>query len=516
MSGFDNETMNAINWDFRGVQPVIPQVTMEGQLPVGTGSDPAILVGTITSPDGSLTIGYDSPNITAEVNTSVVTDLHVAQYIVSAGGLADGANYITVQDALNAANAAGGGTVFVQPGTYTENLTLYPNVNLTSFDGEWRGQVSIVGKMSFSSAGHVEISNIHFDTNSDFILELTGTALVEVRFNECYFLCSDNTAISYTNSNAGSLLQFNFCESDVATTGITFIVSTSAGFLRFYDMYISNEGGSTTASTASTGTFDITDSNINIPISITDISGSTLTRTFFTTSNVTAFTMNAAALTLFCQECNFASGTATALVITAGIFVAENLSITSSNASAISGAGTIKYNLITYLSSSSTNSVTTQTALTTQPEIARFVNQAFSSTSAVSDVTTSIPQDDTIPQNTEGTEILTATLTPKSSTNRLNVTFSIWGGASTALTLIAALFQDSTAGAIAANAVTIQGSAIGLQTITWDFVAGTAASTTLKVRIGHGGGTFTVNGFASGRYFGGVAATTLTVYEYAP
>src|SRR6266404_4717004 len=67
MSGFDNEVVYCNNWDFRGVQPVDPQVTASGQLPIGTGGSPAILVGKITSPLGTVTIGYSSPNITLEV-----------------------------------------------------------------------------------------------------------------------------------------------------------------------------------------------------------------------------------------------------------------------------------------------------------------------------------------------------------------------------------------------------------------------------------------------------------------
>jgi hypothetical protein len=67
MSGFDNETVYANNWDFRGTQPVLPQVNASGQLPIGTGGSPAILVGSLVSPNGSITIGYSSPNITLEL-----------------------------------------------------------------------------------------------------------------------------------------------------------------------------------------------------------------------------------------------------------------------------------------------------------------------------------------------------------------------------------------------------------------------------------------------------------------
>lgn len=67
MAGFDRENVFADNYDFRGVQPVIPQVTATGQLPIGTGGSPAIEVGVITSPLGTLSIGYSNPNITIDL-----------------------------------------------------------------------------------------------------------------------------------------------------------------------------------------------------------------------------------------------------------------------------------------------------------------------------------------------------------------------------------------------------------------------------------------------------------------
>jgi len=64
MSGFDNQTMFANNVDFTGSSNVQPRVTTNGQLLIGSTASPNIQVGTLTSPDGSVTIGYSSPNIT--------------------------------------------------------------------------------------------------------------------------------------------------------------------------------------------------------------------------------------------------------------------------------------------------------------------------------------------------------------------------------------------------------------------------------------------------------------------
>lgn len=67
MAGFDNDVMWADNYDFRGVDPPAAQVTASGQLPIGTGASPAISVGLITSPLGTLSIGYSNPNITIDL-----------------------------------------------------------------------------------------------------------------------------------------------------------------------------------------------------------------------------------------------------------------------------------------------------------------------------------------------------------------------------------------------------------------------------------------------------------------
>jgi len=71
MSGFENDVMVAknINFDDEGPKPHLGIINAAGKFPIGTGASsptPEILGGTITSPTGTLTIGYSSPNITAE------------------------------------------------------------------------------------------------------------------------------------------------------------------------------------------------------------------------------------------------------------------------------------------------------------------------------------------------------------------------------------------------------------------------------------------------------------------
>ncbi len=137
-------------------------------------------------------------------------------------------------------------------------------------------------------------------------------------------------------------------------------------------------------------------------------------------------------------------------------------------------------------------------------------------TGAVATTTTTVPLDDTIPQSSEGAEFMTLAITPTSATNKLRidaVVFASTGSATRAIQV--ALFQDSTAGALAAIAST-QSQATGANAIplTHFMTSGTTSSTTFKVRIGvDTSGTLTFNGVSSGRIYGGVAVSSITITE---
>jgi hypothetical protein len=140
-------------------------------------------------------------------------------------------------------------------------------------------------------------------------------------------------------------------------------------------------------------------------------------------------------------------------------------------------------------------------------------------TGAVATGTTVIPLDDTIPQSSEGTQFLSQAITPTSSTNKLRIDISVFVSASGTPWIIAALFQDSTASAVATTAA-FNSTATGGLTIAFShtMTAGTTSATTFKVRIGpsFGPNTITINGQGGGRLFGGVAASSLTITEYTP
>lgn len=144
------------------------------------------------------------------------------------------------------------------------------------------------------------------------------------------------------------------------------------------------------------------------------------------------------------------------------------------------------------------------------------VQVARTATGALVTGTTLIPSDDTIPQNTEGDEHMTRSITPTSGFNYLRVQAQ-WFGANSAAgqTLTAALFRDTTAGALAV-AFTAKASASYPTELNINHVvqAASVSATTLKIRAGSDtAGTTSFNGAAGVRRYGGVMASYLEVAE---
>lgn len=138
--------------------------------------------------------------------------------------------------------------------------------------------------------------------------------------------------------------------------------------------------------------------------------------------------------------------------------------------------------------------------------------------------TTTVPADDTIPQNTEGTAILgPLSITPQSAVNNLRIVanVNISHSSASAKTMTIALFQDSTANALAAacsgNDSGLSATGGGVCNIRLEYVmtAGTTSATQFSIRGGANiAGTMTVNGSSGSRLFGGVLISNLTIEEY--
>jgi hypothetical protein len=132
--------------------------------------------------------------------------------------------------------------------------------------------------------------------------------------------------------------------------------------------------------------------------------------------------------------------------------------------------------------------------------------------------TTLMPSDDTIPQITEGHQMLSLAVTPSDVLNLLKIDVTLFfSGSANARTVTAALFQDAGVNAIAVGAVKPYYITPYINQITFSHVmaAGTTSETTFTVRMGgDAAGAFTVylNG-NPGRFYGGKLASSIIITE---
>lgn len=134
---------------------------------------------------------------------------------------------------------------------------------------------------------------------------------------------------------------------------------------------------------------------------------------------------------------------------------------------------------------------------------------------------TAIPQDNTIPQNSEGAEFLSLSITPKVATSVLMIEVNFYGGCFPTYGSAGAIFKDSDVNAIWAGGLTgiVIASNDSGQYISIKFFVPSASvsARTYRFRAGpiNGGGTFYFNCDTSGALFGGVSYASMAITELA-
>jgi len=342
-------------------------MNQDGQLWIGSSVSPFVRPSNLTSLDGSIDISNGQGTIDL---SSTGSDLHVARFIVAASGtVGTGANFTTINAAV--ASAAGTGVncmIFIQPGTYVENITLPAGISLTAFNGDGAiGDVIIQGKITCNASNannQNSICGLYLATNGDYCIEMTGANICLVKVIQCFLACSNSNAIHITNANASLMLKE--CTGNTAVNTSIFTVTNTSltslnGGLIFIDCFFDNNlSASTTASTISNGQCQLYNSRFLTPITTSGTANFSMVNSIIDCGGI-----NTTALTIGGSGGNdildsyLTSGTATALVMTASGFV-QNVVVKSTNAAAISGAGTINYSGINFRDTSSAMTTTTQ------------------------------------------------------------------------------------------------------------------------------------------------------------
>jgi hypothetical protein len=127
---------------------------------------------------------------------------------------------------------------------------------------------------------------------------------------------------------------------------------------------------------------------------------------------------------------------------------------------------------------------------------------------------TSVPFDNTIPQRTEGNELMSVSITPSSAVNLLDLTSQAVLGHSNNAVMIMSLFSSSDSDAIASVVNQYLTDEVRTPSISARQVSGTTSSTTFSVRAGsQNTESIYFNGDNAAAIFGGACGSFLEVKE---
>lgn len=240
MPGFQRDTTGATdqnvvyadNYDFSGSSAPRPKVSATGQLPIGTGASPAIAVGNITSPLGTLTIGYSNPNITIDLK---------------GGGVA--IDQIQVQTGLTPITPDGNGQIILSGGT------VVAGTNPIRTDG---------------TAAHTIVIETQI---SQALAATDATKIGLANFDSARFTCDANGFVSVNGSGIGETITGDSGGALSPTAGNWNILgrsgsktSGSGSTLTVKSPPYADQGGSTTV-TLNSGSFATAAITLTLPAS---------------------------------------------------------------------------------------------------------------------------------------------------------------------------------------------------------------------------------------------------------
>lgn len=264
----------------------------------------------------------------------------ITPFVVGPSGQA---GYQTIQAALDAANAAGGGTVYIQGGSYTENLTLYNDVDMkgvppTPLDDS----VFINGTHALPSTGEINISYVSFRTSGDIF---TGGTNIDVSIEHCKLSPFSAGGHTFNSPNYAGTLFLRDCTTEATNDGLFNFTSASPD-ITIIDSQLGGSG-TTQQLILNSGALQILSSEIFCVMNIGTVDcffdmGSSFQNTINFTGSTTGAIYNSSFLPSTGPAINFNS---------AANMKWGELLIDTANDPAIagSGSGTIKLSSVSYL-----------------------------------------------------------------------------------------------------------------------------------------------------------------------
>lgn len=277
---------------------------------------------------------------------------------------------------LNAALAAAPAdtTIYIRPGSYTEDLTVTKNITFTSNAPPGRfgvgyAQVKIIGKTTVNTNGIiVNFHNVQLLTNGDFIG--SNTANSAIQYFNCEMDCTNNTGFNVNGSlgNTDILIAY----SDIFIRNGQTLADVTNGVLTLRDCSNLDAVAPTATNSGANGIIYANYTVFMIPFTTSSNGEVHLNFCAFGTEDTpfqnTTWLTTSGTATAFVDHCRLFSGTASAASAGVGtIILMTQTTVFSNNTNAITGAGTLTYGSVTFSGASSTINTVTQIPLTTLP-----------------------------------------------------------------------------------------------------------------------------------------------------
>lgn len=276
--------------------------------------------------------------------TSTASTASLSPYIVGSTN----SDYTTIQAAINAANTAGGNAnIYIKPGTYTENLTFYQNINIIGMGGYGTEEVKIVGSHDLPGSGECLVKGVSLSSTTD-IFDLTTGGSCDFALVDCNVLTTNGFIVTGLGTS-GSITLSNV--QDVGSTLNEIVNQVGTGPVKIVNCQL----GAGSATFTSYGNTTIYNSTITAAIILTT---STTASSFIYCSYINGYVYTTGAHTVDIKTCYLSNGSSPVIshTGTAPLYLNDIIS-ESTAASAIDGVGTgtVYVSSITFIGNSTFN-----------------------------------------------------------------------------------------------------------------------------------------------------------------
>lgn len=259
----------------------------------------------VSYPDGSTITIDGAGKITSVSGLAVAPTAYL--YVGKNGNDTSGtgaanAPYLTIGKAITVATS--GTTVFVWPGTYTENIAFKAGINISA-TGKFA--VTITGNHTAAFAGTAVVSNIILLSATGVTLSATaGSSAMNLQFIGSDINSGNGDAVYWANTNAASKLSITDGNVNVATSGATAkalnAIAGSAGSFMFNRCSVKlNNPANVAVELNGSVSYTHTSDAIYGRVTVADTASTTLAMLTMTATGAANLTTNSSGTTLIAE-----------------------------------------------------------------------------------------------------------------------------------------------------------------------------------------------------------------------